>query len=135
MTPAEDESLREAREVMERDDPPRDEEEAASFQGMGQAITITRERRGLSREEVAQESEMKVAKLEAIERGELHALWGDLRRIAKGLEIPLPELFIQAEEHAPGPGGEVWRQWSGEAGSDSAIPGARSDAAEEESRE
>lgn len=126
MTPTEDESLREAREALERRDPPRDEEEAASFKGMGHAVTVIRERRGLTREQVASKAEMTVLDLERIEGGELHERWGDLRRVAKGLGVPFPALMMEAEEFAPGPGGEEWRKWSGEAEG----PGARSDAAE-----
>jgi ribosome-binding protein aMBF1 (putative translation factor) len=106
MTAERDESFHEAQDDLERRDPPRDEEEAASFKGMGHAITIIRERRRLSREEVAKTAEMTVAELESIERGEIHARWGDLRRIAKGLEISFAALLLEAEEHAPGPGGE-----------------------------
>jgi hypothetical protein len=56
MTPADDESFRQAQEDLERRDPPPDEEETASFKGMGHAISIIRERHGLSREEAASRS-------------------------------------------------------------------------------
>jgi transcriptional regulator with XRE-family HTH domain len=131
MTPEDEETLREGREALERRaETPRDEEEAASFKGMGHAVTIIRERRGMTREELAPMCKMALPELEGIESGELHARWGELRRIAIGLGIPLPELLNQAEEHAPGPGGEEWRRKSAEAGSGSTVPGARSDAAE-----
>lgn len=131
MTPERDESLREGREALERRaEPPRDEEEAASFKGMGHAVTIIRERRGMTREELAPKCEMTLPELEGIENGELHAQWGELRRIAIGLGIPLPELLNQAEEHAPGPGGEKWRRKSSEAEPVSTVTGVRSDAAE-----
>jgi transcriptional regulator with XRE-family HTH domain len=109
---------------------PRDAEEAAAFQGMGQAITVIRERRGMNREELARRCEMTPAELEAVERGEMDESWGLTRRIAKALDMPLGALMIEAEEFAPGPGGEAWRQNTREAEADSAIPGARSDAAE-----
>ncbi|HMI81903.1 MAG TPA: hypothetical protein VK480_08975 [Solirubrobacterales bacterium] len=70
------------------------------------------------------------AELEEIERGELNEWWGGLRRVAKALDTPLPFLLMEAEEHAPGPGGEQWRRSAGEAEAGSAAPGARSDAAE-----
>ena len=110
--------------------PPRDEEEAAAFKGMGQAVTIIRERRGMDRDDLASRCEMTPAELEEIERGELDEPWGDLRLVAKGLDIPLPQLLMEAEEFAPGPGGEQWRQSAGEAEANSTAPGARSDAAE-----
>jgi transcriptional regulator with XRE-family HTH domain len=96
-------------------EPPHDEEQIASLKGMGHAITIIRERRGLSREEVAPKAEMTVGELEAIERGELHERWGGLRTVAQALGVTLPALINQAEEQAPGPGGEQWRRRSGAA--------------------
>lgn len=114
---------------------PRDEdEEAAAFKGMGHAITILRERQGMDRDELASKCEMTPDELEAIERGELDEGWGGLRLLAKALDTPLPALLTQAEEFAPGPGGEKWRQSAGEAESGSTVPGARSDAAEGWSR-
>jgi transcriptional regulator with XRE-family HTH domain len=110
--------------------PPRDEEEAAAFKGMGQAVTIIRERRGMARDELASKAEMAGAELEKIERGELDEWWGGLRMIAKAFDMPVPALMMEVEEFAPGPGGEKWRQHAREAESDSAIPGARSDAAD-----
>jgi transcriptional regulator with XRE-family HTH domain len=116
-------------EILEPE-PPHDEEHVASLKGMGHAITIIRERRRMTREELAPKAEMTVEELEAIERGELHERWGGLRAMAQALGMTLPELLNQAEEQAPGPGGEQWRRRSGEAEADSAAPGARSRAAE-----
>lgn len=113
---------------------PRDAEEAAAFQGLGQAITVIRERRGMDREELAAQCEMTPAELEKVERGEADESWGGVRLIAKALEMPLGALMIEAEEFAPGTGGERWRQNTREAEAGSAIPGARSDAAEGGSR-
>jgi ribosome-binding protein aMBF1 (putative translation factor) len=110
--------------------PPRDDEEAAAFRGMGQAVTVIRERRGMSRDDLATKAEMSVPELEDIERGELDEGWGGLRMIAKAFGMSLPGLMMEAEEFAPGKGGEDWRRSAGEAESDSAIPGVRSDAAE-----
>lgn len=110
---------------------PRDAEEAAAFKGMGQAITVIRERRGMGREELAAKSDMTPAELEKIEDGEIDEWWGGVRLIAKALSMPLGTLMIEAEESAPGPGGEAWRQSTPrEAEGDSAIPGAWSDSAE-----
>jgi transcriptional regulator with XRE-family HTH domain len=82
--------------------PPRDEEEAAAFQGLGQAITVIRERRGMSRDELASKAEMTVPELEAVERGELDEWWGGLRMIAKAFDMPFPALMMEVEEPAPG---------------------------------
>jgi transcriptional regulator with XRE-family HTH domain len=109
---------------------PRDDEEAAAFKGMGQAITVIRERRGMSRAELAEKCGLTSAELETVERGELDESWGITRRIAKALGMPLQALMDEAEEFAPGPGGEQWRQSTREAEGDSAIGGPRSDAAE-----
>ena len=109
---------------------PRDTEEAAAFKGMGQAITLVRERRGMSREELAEKCDLTPAELELVERGELDESWGITRRIAKALGVSLQALMSEAEEFAPGPGGEQWRQSTREAEGDSAIRGPRSDAAE-----
>lgn len=109
---------------------PRDDEEAAAFKGLGQAVTVIRERRGMDRDTLAAKAEMTLAELEKIERGELDEWWGGLRVIAKAFGMPLPALLIEAEEFAPGKGGEKWRQSAREAEADSTIPGARSDAAE-----
>jgi len=113
---------------------PRDEEEAAAFKGMGHAITDIRERRGMDLDELASKCEMTPARLEEIENGESDEPWGDLCLVAKGLEMPVPALFMAAEEAAPGRGGEQWRQWTREAEAGSAAPGVRSDAAEGEKR-
>src|SRR6476660_6222891 len=105
---------------------PRDVEEAAAFKGMGQAITVIRERRGIAREELAAKCEMTPAELEKIEVGEIDESWGGIRLIAKALAMPLGALMIEAEEFAPGPGGESWRQNTSESEGDSAIPKALS---------
>lgn len=97
---------------------------------MGQAITVIRERRGMRREELAEKSALTPAELEAVERGELDESWGIIRRIARALGMSLQALMSEAEEFAPGHGGEQWRQSTREAEGDSVIRGPRSDAAE-----
>lgn len=109
---------------------PRDEEEEAAFEGLGQAITVIRERREIDRDELAAKCEMTRLELEQIERGEIDEWWGGIRLLARAFDMPLPALLMEAEEFTPGPGGEQWRQRTREAGSDGPVPGARSDAAE-----
>lgn len=82
---------------------------------MGQAIAALRERRQLSRDELAAEAGLPDPSLEAIEEGAVDADWGTLRKLASALGVPLEELMQAAEELAPGPGGEQWRRWSREA--------------------
>jgi ribosome-binding protein aMBF1 (putative translation factor) len=96
-------------------EPARDEVHEASLKGMGRAVAIIRERREMSREELAPRCELTLHELEAIERGELHEQWGGLRKIAEALGVALPTLIVEAEERAPGPGGEKWRQGAGKA--------------------
>jgi transcriptional regulator with XRE-family HTH domain len=115
MTPPAEESPREIREALERQEPPRDEEEAAAYKGMDRAVTALREERGMSVEELASRSGVPPAELQRIEGGEFAERWGDLGRIAKALETTLPALISKAEELAPGPGGEAWRESSRQA--------------------
>lgn len=89
---------------------PRDAEDGAAFKGMGRAITTLREERGWSREELAARSDMTPAELETVESGELDESWGRIRLIARAFGLHPGALLFEAEEHAPGPGGEAWRQ-------------------------
>lgn len=118
------------RKPVERRRPPRDDEEAAAFKGLGQAVTVIRERQGMTREELAAKSEMTTPELEVIECGELDEGWGSLRVIAKVFGMSVGALMIEAEEFAPGSGGEKWRQGTREGEADRAIRAPRSDAAE-----
>lgn len=109
---------------------PRDAEDAAAFKGMGQAIAVTRDRRGMSPKELAARCEMTPAELETIERGHADESWNGIRLIAKALDMPLGALMIEAEESAPGPGGESWRQNTREAEAGGPIPKAGGDVGE-----
>jgi transcriptional regulator with XRE-family HTH domain len=88
----------------------------------------------MDRDALADKAEMARPQLEKIERGKVDEWWGGLRMIARALGMPLPALMMEAEEFAPGRGGESLRQSVGEAEGDSAIPGARSEAAEGKAR-
>lgn len=105
-----------------------DEEEAAAFEGMGRAVAELREKRGMDRAELAAKSEMTETELREIETGKADEWWGGIRLIAKALGMPPGALMIEAEESAPGPGGEAWRQNNQEAAGDGTAPKARSDA-------
>lgn len=130
MTPEEDESLRVGREALECSDPSQDEESIASDKAMGEVITMLREERGMSPEEVAQRAEMTVQNLEEIERGEVEPTWGELRRLAAALSVLLSALLRMVEERTPGPEGERWRRMAAEAEADSTEAGTESDDAE-----
>jgi len=94
---------------------PRTTEDDASFQGMGVAIVMLRERAGISCADLAEKIGARESDLEKIERGELDADWATLRSLAKEFKLPLDALVELAEELAPGEGGEQWRSWSREA--------------------
>lgn len=64
---------------------------------LGAAIIELRERRGLSRAELARRAELDPADIGGIESGGLEPTWGDLRRIAQGLDEPLESLLELAE--------------------------------------
>lgn len=88
----------------------RNREDDASFVGMGEAITRLREKRGMSRDDLAEAIEEEPAVLERVEQGNANADWAMLRVIAYALTLPLHTLIELAEEAAPGEGGEEWRQ-------------------------
>jgi transcriptional regulator with XRE-family HTH domain len=79
---------------------------AVSPKGLGDAITAIRERCGIASEELVPKSGLTLQELNGIEGGEIDALWGDLRKIARGLGMPLAELLSQVEEYATGSAGE-----------------------------
>lgn len=60
----------------QRREPPRDDEEAAAFKGLGRAVTLMRERKGMDRDEFAAKAEMTPTELADVERGELDEWWG-----------------------------------------------------------
>lgn len=125
--------MRRKRKPVELRRPPRDGEEAAAFKGLGHVVTVIRERQGMSREELAAQSEMTVPELERIEAGEMDEGWGGFRVIAKAFGMSVGALMIEGEEFAPGKGGEQWRQATREGEAGSAIRAPRSDAAEGDS--
>jgi ribosome-binding protein aMBF1 (putative translation factor) len=88
----------------------RNREDDASFVGMGETIIQLREKRGMSRDDLAEMIEEEPAILERLERGEANADWAMLRVIAYALTLPLRTLIELAEEAAPGEGGEEWRR-------------------------
>jgi transcriptional regulator with XRE-family HTH domain len=81
-------------------------DETRGLAALGAAIRALRTQADLSAAELSERTEVEPALLSAIEEGRREPTWGDLRRIARGLETPLEELLALAErleEAGPGP--------------------------------
>ncbi len=63
------------------------------FKKVGEKIKYYREKRGLSRQMLAKRVYMTVGKLEEIENGEIVYHFWTLQKIAKALDVDLPELL------------------------------------------
>lgn len=63
------------------------------FKKVGEKIKYYREKRGLSRQMLAKRAYMTVRKLEEIENGEIVYHFWTLQKIAKALDVDLPELL------------------------------------------
>jgi transcriptional regulator with XRE-family HTH domain len=67
--------------------------------GLGQAIRELRTGAELSQEALGGRAQIHPTWISHIESGRINPTWGNVRRIARGLEIPLPRLAQLAEEH------------------------------------
>lgn len=81
---------------MSQGEHPTDPDRAAN-ERLGAAIAKLRHGAGLTQAELAERAELQEQEIAAIEAGELEPTWGDLRHIARGLEVPLAQLLEQAE--------------------------------------
>lgn len=81
---------------MSRGEHPTDPDRVAN-ERLGAAIAELRQGAGLTGPELAERAEMQEQEIAAIEAGELEPTWGDLRHIAHGLGVPLPQLLELAE--------------------------------------
>jgi transcriptional regulator with XRE-family HTH domain len=72
-------------------------EEARGLAALGTAIRTLRTRAGLDEDELARRAEVDRSLLEDVESGRREPRWGDLRRIAYGLDTPLEKLLELAE--------------------------------------
>lgn len=79
---------------------PRTERELDPNAVLGAVVRELREGAGLSPEEMAARTELDLDEIVAIEAGRLEPTWGDLRRIAYALNVPLPELLRRVENDA-----------------------------------
>jgi transcriptional regulator with XRE-family HTH domain len=84
----------------------RGDEETRGLAALGAAIRSLRTQADLSEGELSERAQVEPALLAAIEDGRREPTWGDVRRIARGLETPLEQLLELAEElekAEPGP--------------------------------
>jgi transcriptional regulator with XRE-family HTH domain len=66
--------------------------------GLGKAIRQLRTEFQLSQETLGHRSGIHPTWISHIESGRINPTWGNVRRIARGLKVPLPELAALAEE-------------------------------------
>lgn len=66
--------------------------------GLGQAIRKLRTDRGWSQEELGHRSEIHPTWISHLESGRVNPTWGNMRRVAAGLEVRLAVLAALAEE-------------------------------------
>jgi transcriptional regulator with XRE-family HTH domain len=66
--------------------------------GLGKAIRKLRQEAGLSQETLGHRAEIHPTWISHIESGRINPTWGNVRRIAAGLKIPLAQLAALAEE-------------------------------------
>ena len=76
---------------------PRTDDELDPNAALGAVVRKLRERAELSQEDLATRAELDEREVAAIEAGQLEPTWGDLRRIARVLSVPLPELLARLE--------------------------------------
>lgn len=79
------------------EDQPRTDQDSDANAALGAVIKELRERAKLSQEELGARAELDPREVAAIEAGQLEPTWGDLRRIARALSVPLPELLARLE--------------------------------------
>jgi transcriptional regulator with XRE-family HTH domain len=66
--------------------------------GLGKAIRAFRQEAELSQETLGHRAEIHPTWISHIESGRINPTWGNVRRIARGLGVPLSELAARAEE-------------------------------------
>lgn len=67
--------------------------------GLGKAIRALRNESQLSQEALGERAEIHATWISHIESGRINPTWGNVRRIAGGLEVPLPQLAELAEKY------------------------------------
>jgi transcriptional regulator with XRE-family HTH domain len=76
---------------------PRKDPDREANELLGAAVVELRRKAGLTEAELGERAELQEQEVAALEAGELEPTWGDLRRIAYALEVPLPELLRRVE--------------------------------------
>ena len=66
--------------------------------GLGKAIRKLRQERKLSQEALGNRAEIHPTWISHIESGRINPTWGNVRRIAAGLKVPLEQLAALAEQ-------------------------------------
>jgi len=66
--------------------------------GLGKAIRKLRHEGDLSQEALGQRAEIHPTWISHIESGRINPTWGNVRRIARGLKVPLAEVAALAED-------------------------------------
>jgi transcriptional regulator with XRE-family HTH domain len=66
--------------------------------GLGTAIRTLRQEKKLSQETLGHRAEIHPTWISHIESGRINPTWGNVRRIARGLDVPLEQLAALAEE-------------------------------------
>lgn len=64
---------------------------------IGVAVRRIRERKGLELEAVEAAASLAEGRLASLENGRYHARWGDLRGLAKAMDVPLEDINAEAE--------------------------------------
>ena len=67
--------------------------------GLGKAIRALRTEGKLSQEALGERAEIHPTWISHIESGRINPTWGNVRRISRGLKVPLPRLAQLAEEY------------------------------------
>jgi transcriptional regulator with XRE-family HTH domain len=67
--------------------------------GLGKAIRTLRKEGRLSQEALGERAEIHPTWISHIESGRINTTWGNVRRIARGLKVPLPRLAQLAEDY------------------------------------
>jgi len=67
--------------------------------GLAKAIRKLRTDGGLSQEALGERAEIHPTWISHIESGRINPTWGNVRRIARGLKVPLPRLAQLAEDY------------------------------------
>ena len=66
--------------------------------GLGKAIRTLRQEKKLSQEALGHKAEIHPTWISHIESGRINPTWGNVRRIAGGLDVPLEKLAALAED-------------------------------------